>query len=118
MQIFPPLTRLGKADMKSLAQIAAKRGLTVEERGPGHFQIIGGTCLVNYYPDSKRRSAYIAGATGKARHYISPQQAVEMAFKPSPEGWNVNPKATGEPSKRTPAEWASLLPNTKFGFKH
>ena len=41
--------------MKSLAQIASKRGLTVEERGPGHFQIIGGTCLVNYYPDSKRK---------------------------------------------------------------
>ena len=104
--------------MKSLAAIAAKRGLRVEERGLGHYQIIGGSCLVNYYPESKRRSAYIAGETGKARHCISPQQAVEMAFEPAPEGWNKKPKATGEPSKRTPAEWAALLPNTKFGFKN
>ena len=107
---------------EQLEKLAAQRGLTVVDRGQGHFQIVGGTCLVNYYPHSKRKSAYIAGTTGKARHHVTPQQAIEMAFQPAPEGWNKprvenRPVVAERPAKRTPAEWASLLPHMRFAFK-
>jgi hypothetical protein len=66
-----------------LAKAAAARGLKVVERGQGHFQITGGPLLVNYYPLSKRHSAYVAGTTCK-RSNVTPEQAVEMAFLPPP----------------------------------
>ncbi len=101
-----------------LQKLAAKRGLRVEERGSGHFQIIGGSCLVNYYPYSKRRSAYIAGATGRARQGVSDKDAIEMAFEEPPEGWRkpVDP-TLDEPSKRTPEEWIALLPSVRFAWR-
>ena len=66
---------------KALADAAAARGLKVVERGTGHLQITGGPLLVSYYPLSKRRSAYVAGTTGRIVG-VTPEQAVEMAFKP------------------------------------
>lgn len=66
---------------RTLEQLASERGLRVVDRGQGHLQIIGGPLLVNYYPLAKRRSAYVAGTTGR-RTGVSPEQAVEMAFSP------------------------------------
>lgn len=67
--------------MKTLEQIASERGLKVVDRGQGHLQIIGGPLLVNYYPLAKKRSAYVAGTTGR-RVGVTPEQAVDMAFLP------------------------------------
>jgi len=115
--------------MKSLEKLAVQRNLTIRECGNGHVQILGGTCLVNYYPDSKRRSAYIAGATGRARHGVTPGQAVEMAFESAPPGWAAKPELDStftrrlldstqdEPSKRTIADWIRLLPGMRFAWK-
>ena len=64
-----------------LEKAAAARGLEVVDRGQGHFQIKGGPLLVNYYPLAKRKSAYVAGTTGR-RVGVTPEQAVEMAFIP------------------------------------
>ena len=107
------------AEVKSLQSLAEARGLRIEERGPGHFQIIGGTCLVNYYPDSKRRSAYIAGQEGRARRNVTPEQAIEMAFEPAPEGWaaKASPVIFEEPAKRSVAEWIAMLPHLRFAWK-
>ena len=66
---------------KPLAEAAEARGLKVVDRGQGHFQITGGPLLVNYYPLSKRHSAYVAGTTGR-RSGVTPEQAVEMTFQP------------------------------------
>jgi 5-methylcytosine-specific restriction endonuclease McrA len=68
---------------KDLARAADRFGLVVEERGKGHFQILGGVLKVNYYPESRRRSAYIEGMTA-AHHHVTPEQAVSMAFTPKP----------------------------------
>lgn len=64
-----------------LGRLASERGLRVIDYGNGHFQLAGGPLLVNYYPTAKRRSAYVAGTTGR-RTGVTPQQAVEMCFKP------------------------------------
>lgn len=69
--------------LKRLEQLASKRGLRVVDRGQGHLQIVDGPLLVNYYPMAKRRSAYVAGTTGR-RAGVTPEQAVEMAFIPPP----------------------------------
>jgi len=62
---------------------ARKHGLEVVERGAGHFQIKGGKLLVNYYPDSRKRSAYVAGTTRRYEH-VTPERAVAMALQPPP----------------------------------
>jgi len=68
---------------KCLSDAAAARGLKVVDRGQGHFQITGGPLLINYYPLSKKHSAYVTGTTGR-RTGVTPEQAVEMAFLPPP----------------------------------
>lgn len=66
---------------EDLLKAAEKEGLSVVERGAGHFQIRDGVLLVNYYPFSRRRSAYIEGMV-KAHHYVTPEQAVQLALSP------------------------------------
>jgi hypothetical protein len=70
-------------DMQALATLAAKRGLTVVDHGNGHVQICGGPLLVNYYPEARKRTAYVAGTTFGKTH-VTPEQAIEMAFDPPP----------------------------------
>jgi 5-methylcytosine-specific restriction endonuclease McrA len=73
-----------------LRAAAKHRGAEVLDRGNGHFQIRG-RLLVNYYPLSKKRSAYVAGTT-RAETHVSPTQAVAMAFDA--------PHLAGKPTKR------------------
>ena len=65
----------------TLESLAEQRGLKLVDRGQGHIQITGGPLLVNYYPLSRKRSAYVAGTTGR-RTGVTPDQAVAMCFNP------------------------------------
>jgi 5-methylcytosine-specific restriction endonuclease McrA len=67
--------------ISQLVSAAQGRGLSIRECANGHCQIVGGPLLVNYYPLSKRRSAYIAGTTKRFEH-VTPERAVAMAFEP------------------------------------
>ena len=66
-----------------LIKYANAKGVRVVNRGQGHFQIVDGPLLVNYYPTAKRKSAYVAGTLAR-RVGVTPEQAVEMAFVPPP----------------------------------
>ena len=69
---------------RRLLKAATDRGIKIRALGPqkNHIQIIGGPLSpVNYYPDSKKRSAYVAGTTQR-KNNVTPEEAVEMAFKP------------------------------------
>ena len=68
-------------DVSKLVSAAQGRGLTIKDCGNGHIQIIGGPLLVNYYPTSKRRSAYIEGTT-RRYEFVTPERAVEICFEP------------------------------------
>jgi len=68
-----------------------KHDLSISVLNHGHVQIKGGLLLVNYYPNSKNRTAYI-GQTKKGVRHVSPIQAVQMAIE--------QPKMTGEKVKR------------------
>jgi 5-methylcytosine-specific restriction endonuclease McrA len=61
----------------TLYQLCKDRELDFSEPAPGHFQIKG-QLLVNYYPFSSKRTAYVAG-TVRGKHDVSPLEAVEMA---------------------------------------
>lgn len=61
-------------------EAATVRGAEIIDRGHGHFQIKG-ALLVNYYPNAKRQTAYIAGTTA-GKQFVNPEQAVALAFKP------------------------------------
>lgn len=69
--------------IQQLEKWCKQRGAELVERPNGHYQIKG-PLLVNYYPNSKKRSAYIAGTTEKKTN-VEPAEAVAMAFKP-PKG--------------------------------
>ena len=62
-------------DLKTLCK---ERGVEYIDRGNGHIQLKG-PLLVNYYPDSKFKSAYVAG-TKKAAKRVSPEDAIAMCF--------------------------------------
>jgi len=53
--------------------------VSVKELPNGHVQIKG-NLLVNYYPDSKDRTAYVAGTREGFKH-VGHKQAVTMALK-------------------------------------
>lgn len=66
------------ADLQAACQAA---GAKLTQKGPGHYHIQG-ALLVNYYPLSKGRTAYVAGTTGGRS--ASPAEAVAMAFNAPP----------------------------------
>lgn len=109
-----------KLTLEKLEEMAQVRGLRVIERGTGHFQILDGNCLVNYYPNCKRRSAYIDGAAGKAQRGVTPEKAFEMALGPQPVSARpIRRPAVAdmkEASKRTPREWATLVPAVRYAW--
>lgn len=59
--------------------LAEKHGVEVVQRPNGHIQLKG-DLLVNYYPESKKMSAYVAGTTG-GKNRIMPKEAIGMCFK-------------------------------------
>jgi 5-methylcytosine-specific restriction endonuclease McrA len=68
--------------LQALRKAAEDRGAILKDCGGGHFQIRG-RLLVNYYPLSRKCSAYVAGTTHGKGH-ISPKEAVAMAFEQPP----------------------------------
>lgn len=60
-----------------LKKLCEEYGFQLEEKPNGHFQIKG-KLLVNYYPYSKNKTAYIAQTAGGFK-YVTPEVAVEMA---------------------------------------
>lgn len=70
------------AVMETMYGLGKEYGVTVSEPAPGHFQLRGGL-LVNYYPMSKKQTAYVAG-TRTGKHHVSPMEAILMASTPPP----------------------------------
>lgn len=66
------------SELSQLRKLAKASGLTVKECGNGHVQIMGGPVLVNYWPDSKRRTVYI-GSTKGGIYGATPERVIQMA---------------------------------------
>lgn len=61
-----------------LKKLAVEKGVEYIDKGNGHIQLKG-ALMVNYYPNSKSKSAYIAG-TKKASKQVTPEMAIDMCF--------------------------------------
>ena len=72
---------MNESTRNKIVEAARAKGLEVRFRGEAgnHVQILG-PLLTNYYPDAKKRSAYVAGTTKRVNN-VTPEQAVEMALK-------------------------------------
>jgi len=71
-------------DFNHIKKIAERFGIQAELKGFGHVHLKG-IVLVNYYPDSRRQSAYIAG-TNRAFHGMTVETAVMLAMQPRSTG--------------------------------
>jgi len=67
---------------EQIRRYAKERGAIVTDLGSGHFQIRG-SLLVNYYPLSRRKTAYVA-STKRGRYNVTPEEAVNIAFVAPP----------------------------------
>lgn len=70
---------LNKGDCMELKTLALESGVEYIDKGNGHIQLKG-ALLVNYYPNSKSKSAYIAG-TKRASKQVTPEEAIKMCFQ-------------------------------------
>lgn len=87
-----------------LENLAKKYGIEIEDKGNGHYQIKG-PLLVNYYPLSSKRTAYVKGTT-KGKRDVTPEQAVNMCFT-APPACHSSEKA--KRSKKTRAARKRLI---------
>lgn len=96
----------------AIRDAAAECGATVTVRDNGHFQIKG-ALLVNFYPFSKKSTAYVA-ATTRGLHHATPLQAVAMAFEAPPMADAKHKAERGNQGRY--ARWKRRM--WKAGFKH
>lgn len=68
--------------IKELLSAAKLQGAEVKQLTVHHFQIKG-RLLVNYYPNSRAKTAYVAGTTYSKKN-VTATEAVTMAFTPPP----------------------------------
>ena len=81
----------------NLKKLAEKSGVEYIDKGNGHVQLKG-ALLVNYYPDSKSKSAYVAG-TKKAVKRVTPKEAVAMCFQ-APESQGAKDRRGGNSRRK------------------
>lgn len=65
-------------NLGTILRKAASAGIEVYEKPNGHLQLLG-PLLVNYYPWSKKRSAYVKG-TNKAFENCDIDKAISLCF--------------------------------------
>lgn len=84
-------------------RMAESHGLDFTDCGGGHVQIRGNGVLANYYPQSRRRTAY-SPDTGERLTNCTPYNACKMAMKGAGKASDVRPKAHRKPRKNGPPE--------------
>lgn len=72
---------MSKVWIKKAEQMADERGLelVLVSEPSGHYQLRGGPMLVNWYPLSKKKTAYVK-ATQKGIENASPEAVIKLAF--------------------------------------
>ena len=88
------------SNIPTLKKLCKKEGIELIEKPNGHFQIKG-QLLVNYYPDSKKRTCYVAG-TVQGKRACTPKQAIEMT-RTAPTLGNKKDKRSGGSRKKREA---------------
>jgi hypothetical protein len=93
---------------KRFKKMCLERGIEYIEKPNGHIQLKG-PLMVNYYPNSKNKSAYVAGTT-KAVKNVTFKQAIDMCF--------FAPTAQKKPDKRSGHSRKKRAQLIKRGITH
>lgn len=102
-------------NMANTKALAESHNLKFKDHGNGHVQIEGHGVLVNYYPDSKKRTVYVKG--GETLHHIGPYEAVKICLQGTSVK-NVKVKPKKKPSKQGPAFDPKPITTNPAGLKH
>lgn len=86
-------------ETEQIRALAAEHGLEVREPTAGHVQLLGRGMLVNWYPTSKRRTAYCAGAHA-GRPYCTARDVIELALGQAPEASQKRAKRNSSRMRR------------------
>jgi hypothetical protein len=76
-----------KEELAFLANLVAAtsgKGLKCACCGNGHFQIRAGRKVINWYPNSKKQTAY-DNFTGEKRFHLTMEQVIAFALEPATE---------------------------------
>lgn len=85
------------SEVSLVKELAKQRDIPVIEKPNGHIQLLG-PLMVNYFPLSKAKSAYVNG-TVKGVKGVTPEKAIEMCFTP-PECNGVKDSRKGSSRNR------------------
>lgn len=69
-----------QAMLKKLEKLADGKGLKIRCYRNGHFQVIAGRKIINWYPFSKRETAY-DNVSREKRFFLEPKQVIEFALE-------------------------------------
>lgn len=83
-----------------LIKLAKKHNVEFKKKGEGHYQLIG-KFIVNYYPHSKGRTAYVSG-TFKSIKNVTPEQVIQMCFE-QPKSQGLHDKRHGNTRRKRAA---------------
>ena len=84
--------------LEHLAKLCADKKVEYIDKGNGHIQLQG-PLLVNYYPSSKNRSAYVAGTT-KGINHVTPEAAVALCFSAPTSQGSIDKRSGNSRRKR------------------
>lgn len=93
-------------EIKKLNALALAQGFAVKDYGNGHIQVIG-KLTVNWYPESKRKTAYVCG-TKRSEAHATAEQVVRMAME-APSIKPMEDRAKRKPSKNRRRKFRLLM---------
>ena len=100
-------------NFKEFQKYASATGLRVRDCGHGHWRIEGGTVEVNYWPLSRKKSAFVDGTTISIKD-ATPEQVVELALTgPKKVPFDARRKRTGS-SRRNKLRMMAIDPTCAF----
>lgn len=68
------------SDLKTLKRLAREEELEVIEYPDGRVLVIGGIVNVHWWPNSKRKTAYVEGASS-GRRFATAKNVISLAVK-------------------------------------
>lgn len=71
------------SDLKQLKKLAREQELEVIEYPDGRVLVIGGLVNVHWWPNSKRQTAYVEGASA-GRQYSTAKNVINLAARGQP----------------------------------
>ena len=101
-------------DIEKTKNMAKQYGLKFKDHGGGHIQLENHGVQVNYYPNSKKRTAYVKG--GDSVPHCSPFDAIRLCMQSGKPG--LKPKKKKITRNPPPETTLQSVKTNPMGLKH